>query len=254
VNKKALLISLVTAIAGVLLAHFYLTRLEQEISGGPKMSVLIAATDLKPGTVLTESLLGVRSMPQAYVGERNISERDARKVVGVRISTRVKANEPILWSDVATLAAPGRDLSTAVQEGKRAIALNGSNVTFDGLLRPGDRVDVLFTRGAGDETSTLMQNVLVLSVGGRIEVDDGPGGIAMRSSRGAVTVSVSSEEGQLLTQAEQQGALTLVLRNPDDIAIVEGLPKTQREDVIPRVEQAARRTEAQPSKEIDHVR
>jgi pilus assembly protein CpaB len=251
VNKKALLISLVTAIAGVLLAHFYLTRLEQEISGGPKMSVLIAATDLKPGTVLTESLLGVRSMPQAYVGERNISERDARKVVGVRISTRVK---PILWSDVATLSAPGRDLSTAVQEGKRAIALNGNNVTFDGLLRPGDRVDVLFTRGAGDETSTLLQNVLVLSVGGRIEVDDGPGGIAMRSSRGAVTLSVSSEEGQLLTQAEQQGALTLVLRNPDDIAIVEGLPKTQREDVIPRVEQAARRTEAQPSKEIDHVR
>jgi pilus assembly protein CpaB len=193
-------------------------------------------------------------MPQAYVGERNIYERDARKIVGVRISTRVKANEPVLWSDVATLAAPGRDLSTAVQEGKRAISLNGTNISFDGLLRPGDRVDVLFTRGAGDETSTLMQNVLVLSVGGRLEADDSPGMAQMRSSRGSVSLSVTSEEGQLLTQAEQQGALTLVLRNPDDIAIVEGLPKTQRDDIIPRVEQAARHSEAQNKQEIDHVR
>jgi pilus assembly protein CpaB len=232
VNKKALLISWLAAILGVALGHLYLRRLEHELSGGPKIAVLTAAVDLAPGSVLEQTQLGVRPIPQAYVGERNILERDAHQVVGVRLSTSVRASEPILWSDVATLAAPGRDLSSSVQEGKRAIALSGNAVTFDGLLRPGDRVDLLFTRAGGDETSTLLQNLLVLAVGGRLEASDDrtPG----RSLRGSVSLSVSSEEGQLITQAEQQGNLTLVLRNPDDIAIVMGLPKTERADLIPR--------------------
>jgi pilus assembly protein CpaB len=251
-NKKALLSSLILALAGSVLAHAYLRRLEREIGGGPPIAVLTAAVDLQPGSVLLQAQLGVRPIPQAYVGERNILERDAPQVVGVRLSTRVKASDPILWSDVATLAAPGRDLSSSVQEGKRAIALSGKDVTFDGLLRPGDRVDVLFTRAGGDETSTLLQNLLVLAVGGRLEASDERA--AGRSLRGSVSLAVSSEEGQLITQAEQQGALTLVLRNPEDIAIVEGLPRTGRTDLIPRSAVPPSRGEAASAPEIERVR
>src|SRR5688572_32721057 len=43
-------------------------------------------------------------LPQAYVGERNIYARDSKKVVGIRVSTQIKANEPLLWSDLATLS------------------------------------------------------------------------------------------------------------------------------------------------------
>jgi pilus assembly protein CpaB len=251
VNKKALVISLVLALGGVALAHVYLRRLEQEVSGGPLVPVLTAAVDLKPGSMLQQPKLVVRPIPQAYVGERNILERDAAQVVGVRLSAGVQAGEPILWSDVATLAAPGRDLSSSVQEGKRALALSGNDVTFDGLLRPGDRVDVLFTRASGDETSTLLQNLLVLAVGGRVDASDER--VSGRSLRGSVSLAVSSEQGQLLTQAEQQGRLTLVLRNPDDIAIVEGLPKTERGDLIPRLS-APPREPSNEHAEIDRVR
>lgn len=229
-QRKALLLSLVTALAGVVLAHLYLRRLEEEVAGGPPVSVLVATRDLKPGSVLSDAVLAIRPIPRAYVGQRNVLASDLQQVLGVRVSTLVTANEPLLWSDVATLIAPGRDLSSAVQEGRRALSLSGNNLTFDGLLRPGDRVDVLFTRAGGEATTTLLQNLLVLAVGGRLFAEDGAR--TTRTTRESVTVGVSSEQGLLLVQAEQQGSLALVLRNPDDIAIIDALPEARRRDVV----------------------
>ena len=133
-NKKALLVAVIIALVGAALGHLYLTRLEAEATGGRRVPVLIAAKDLKPGMVLTEGVLGIRPIPQAYVGRRNISAQDAKKVVGIRVSSQIEANEPVLWSDIATLSQPGRDLSSAVQDGKRALSISQTN-TFDGLLR-----------------------------------------------------------------------------------------------------------------------
>jgi len=259
VNKKALLIALITAIAGVGLAQLYLTRLEDEVTGGVRIPVLIAARDLKPGTILRDQVLGVRSIPQAYVGERNIYARDSKKVVGIRVSTLVKANEPVLWSDIATLSQPGRDLSSAIQEGKRAMSLSARASTFDGLLRPGDRVDILFTPTNGTETSTLLQNILVLAVGGEIQQEDTESSTKVIIGRKSITVSVSMEEGQLLTQAERQGSINLVLRNPEDIELLEGLDKATRTDLVEQAIQVQKRGYAgnrpkPPEKVIDHVR
>jgi pilus assembly protein CpaB len=242
VNKKALLIAVVAALAGIALSHLYLTQREAEISGGSRIPVLIAARDLRPGTVLHDAVLGVRSIPQAYVGERNISARDSKKVVGIRVSTYVKANEPVLWSDIASLSQPGHNLSASVQDGKRALALSSSASTFSGLLRPGDRVDILFTPGTGNETSTLLQNILVLAVGSEMEQLENTSRLSRSlSRRKAVTVSVTMEESQLLTQAERQGHLKLVLRNPEDIELMEGVGKTSKTDIVEQARAAQKR-------------
>lgn len=250
-NKKALVVAVIIAIVGAALGHLYLSRLEAEATGGRRVAVLIAAKDLKPGQVLTEGVLGIRPIPQAYVGRRNINAQDAKKVVGIRVSTQIEANEPVLWSDIATLAQPGRDLSSAVQDGKRALSITQAN-TFDGLLRPGDRIDILFTPNSGEETSMLLQNILLLSVGGQLSQDEG-----LRQSSHSVSVSVSVEEGQLITQAERQGTLRLVLRNPEDVELLEGVAKASRGDIIQQAAEVQRRAiaPAKPAtKEIDHVR
>ena len=146
-------------------------------------------------------------------------------------------------------------------------ALDGRRTSFDGLIRPGDRVDLLFSaaadRGGAGETVTLLQNLLVMSVGGDLEAapegqtEDGKRHAAFRFLRGgAVTVSATVEQAQVITQAQLRGKLTLTLRNPDDVTIVEGLPATAASDLPKSKDQLALRpASATPKKEgIEHVR
>jgi pilus assembly protein CpaB len=47
-----------------------------------------------------------------------------------------------------------------------------------------------------------------------------------------VTISVTLEQAEVLALAQEQGRLTLVLRNPDDIAVIENLPETTSADIV----------------------
>jgi Flp pilus assembly protein CpaB len=141
----------------------------------------------------------------------------------------------------------------------RAVAIDSRSADFEGLLRPGDRVDVLFTAEGKDEgsTVTLLQNVLVLSVGGNtVRAEDEGSGRKTIVRGGSVTVSATVEQAQLVTQAQQRGRLTLTLRNSDDITIVEGVPEATGRDL--RVEAAvvdtSRRAARPPRDTIQHVR
>lgn len=260
-NKKALIAAGIAAITGFALLHIYLSRREQEISGGPAVAVLVAARDISPGSTIRNENLGVRSVPRAYLEQRHIRASESEKIIGAMASTGIKANETVLWTDLAAAQAFGRSLSGLVQEGMRALTISTSSGAFSGLIRPGDRVDVLFTAGArlGGEgaelTSTILQNLLVLAVGSDIGGNDE--NARSSGSGNQVTLGTTAEQAQLLTQASQQGSLNLTLRNPNDIILLQALAKTTAADVT----FASRRSEesrvnpiATTSKEIEHVR
>lgn len=227
-KRQAFLLSLGAALAAAGLGHLYLVRLEQEVAGGTKVSVLVASEDVSMGATLSSKAVALRDLPQAYLESRHIRASDAKRVLGVRVTAGIKANEAVLWSDLAELQGPARTLSTLVQKGTRAVSIDGRAADFDGLLRPGDRVDVLFTAATkGDEpssTATLLQNLLVLSVGGNVgRADEAPKGSFARS--GSVTLAASVEQAQIVTQAKERGRLSLTLRNPNDITLVEDVPE-----------------------------
>lgn len=249
-NKPAFIIATVATVIGAAAGHLYMAQVEHEAAGGGKIPVLIATADLKPGSVLTEAQLGVREIPQAYVGGRNINSRDAKRIVGIRLSTQIKANEPILWSDVAALGSDARDLSSSIQDGRRAYSLTGQP-TFDGLLRPGDRVDLMFIQSDGARARILLQDVLVLAIGGQMDGSKG-----MRAGSG-VTISVDTREAQLIATAERAGTLRLILRNPNDVQNVEKVPEVVREDVlgVPKREEkpVAAPAASEKKKEIERV-
>jgi pilus assembly protein CpaB len=196
------------------------------------------------------------------VEERHIPASDVEQIIGANATEAVKANESLLWTDMAVLQAGSRRLSDLVQEGMRAITVRNRTGAFGGLLRPGDRVDLLFTEGGkfGENearaTSTLLQNLLVLAVGSNLggsEQGDRPEGVAT----GRVTLGVTAEQGQLIAQAEHQGQLRLVLRNPDDIVLLEDLPETAAGDVTgisDRSRWSLRQRVAGTTREIEHVR
>src|SRR5690606_17218758 len=216
----------------------YMERFEQEASGGPPQQILVAQRDIPLGTAITQDMLGYRALPQSYVEDRHIPASDAQRILGVRVTSGVRGGESLLWTDLATTSEQRRDLSALVRSGMRAITIRADvSASFGGLLRAGDRVDILLTaeRDQRDHvTIPLLQNLLVLASGRDTGAPVRPG--ERRSTNSGtvnqVTLSVTLEQAAVLALAQEQGRLTLVLRNPDDIAIVENAPETTTADII----------------------
>lgn len=203
--------------------HLYLSSYEAELRGGDLVGVLSLAADAAPGTRLTEDMLDVREIPERYLDERHIAERDLGKVEGTMIRSRVSAGDALLWSDLG-LSEGVAALSELVPVGRRAVRLLGSDVSFGGLLRAGDRVDVLLTEspdafggGPSVRTTTLLEAVIVLAVGDEIVTPHAS--TQGESSGGAVTLSVWPAEAEKLESHRARGVLRLSLRHPEDLTL-----------------------------------
>jgi Flp pilus assembly protein CpaB len=203
--------------------HLYLRRFEDEIAGGERRSVVMATRDLELGEVLTHGALDVKDIPESYLEERHILGQDLERALGARVTSAVAGGGAVLWTDLDAMQ-DGHTLSGLVRVGMRAFTLPERDLSFDGLLRPGDRVDVVFTPGTlGGEASVLVANVLVLTVGGNL----GQGDLDPKRDGGHVTLSVSPEQANLLAQREGLGRMRLSLRNPED-ALVAAPAREQR--------------------------
>ncbi len=240
-NSKPFVAALLLAAGGVALLWVYKQRYEAEMSGGPKIPVLVATGDIGLGERIRPEHLGVRGIPVSYLDERAVRAAAAEKVVGLRVRSRIKANESILWSDLSAAGRDSRDLAGMVQPGMRAVSVPATVASaFHGLLRPGDRVDLLLTTerpGSKDRvTFSLLQNVLVLAVGDDLGATERA--LEGFESQTTVSVGVSAEQAQMLAFALDRGPLTLSLRNPEDIEKLDGLPETDADDILRPVARA----------------
>lgn len=228
--RTALVASVFITLAGAALFILYKKRFEQGTSGGDEVAVLMAVEDIPLGAVVTEKMLGVRTIRQAHVESRHVRVSDMARVLGTRVSMELKANESLLWSDLAAQTGDRRDLSALVKSGTRAITIQTeATSTFGGLLRPGDHVDVFLTAAADPSrraraTVPLLQNALVLAVGGDTGDADAAHAPSVADTR--VTLGVGLSQAQALALAQDRGRLTLALRNPDDTAILPDLRVT----------------------------
>jgi Flp pilus assembly protein CpaB len=222
-NRTALLISAATTLAGIVALRLYMQRFEAATAGGPATRVLVLVEDIAAGTPLRREMLGTRELAPVCLESRHVLARDIDQVLDARVGIPARANEALLWTDLGSMREPARQLSKLVPEGMRALTLGSSSSVFDSLIAPGDRVDVLVIPHDGrsephDLASMAAENLLVLAVGNDL------GGLgherdAKAASRGQVTVSVTPEQGARLAETERRGALRLVLRNADDIAV-----------------------------------
>jgi pilus assembly protein CpaB len=255
VTRKAIIAAAICGVAGLVMLLLYMQRFEDEASGGEQVQVLLATRNIPLGAAITRDMLGGHPIPRRYVEDRHIPLSEAERIIGVRVTSGVRGNESILWTDLATTSDQGRDLSALVRSGMRAITIRGDvSASFGGLLRPGDRVDVLLTAERREQsdhvTIPLLQNVLVLASGRDTGGPARPG--EPRGYAGAnvnqVTLSVTLEQASVIALAQEQGRLTLVLRNPDDNQIRVNAPDTTTADIIER-ERRANLQRRQPTPE-----
>lgn len=226
--KLAIIGALILTLVGTGLLHVYMQRFETEKSGGSPVAVVVVAQSLKRGATVAESSITVREIPAAYVDSRAVRASEKKKIVGVRVLNAVQAGQTLTWTDVAA-AGERRLLSSLVQPGFRAFNMKtrADAATFE-LIEPGDRVDLISTlTGAGGQrtSSLLLQNVLVLAVGTNTGDE---ASVAAPSREGAskkeqvLTLSLKPESAQLLALAMDKGTVSVAVRNPDDVRVIDG--------------------------------
>ena len=230
-HRRAFFIAVLMAAAGAVLLVLYLRRYEQEASGGVRISVVVAVKPIDRGKPLTDDMLTVRDVPQAYVEDRMIKASEKAKVLGLRLATPVQTDETLMWTDLVIASDEQRDLSSLVQPGNRAVtvrlAADDSSVS---LIRPGDYVDVLgvLPQGGNDSRTAvvLLQRVLVLAMGLETSNDARITDPQTRQTIRAplLTLSVNLQEAQLLALGAEKGRLSVALRNPDDQRVADRVP------------------------------
>jgi pilus assembly protein CpaB len=227
---RPLLFGVIVALLGVILQIAYMRRFEEQASGGAKIDLLVAAQPINRGTPITDDMLGVRSVPQAYVDDRSIRAADKEKILNLRAASTVPVLQTLAWTDLIASTDDQRDLSSLVQPGNRAVPIR---VHFDELLqliRPGDFVDLLSVDLEGRQASVLLQRVLVLAAG--LETAIARENDKQRLRANLLTVSVSLQEAQLLSLAQTVGRVTAIVRNTDDPRVVEAPPDVSRDQLM----------------------
>ena len=131
--------------------------------------------------------------------------------------------EPVLDGRLAAKGS-GLGLAPTIPVGMRAVTVRVNDIaSVAGFVLPGMRVDVLVTGHPPtadlDMTTTVLQNMLILSAGTTMQPD--ARGQAIQAP--SVTMLATPEQAELLTLAGNDGKIQLVLRNSSD----QGMEKTE---------------------------
>lgn len=221
---RNLLILAVAALFGLgaaWLAARYLEERASEIEQrqhGQMGRAVVAKTDLAVGTPLSHELVAVREVPIEWLHSSAITPEQFERAAGSVLALPARGGEPLVWSQLEERQPAA--LSAQLAPGRRATTIPVDETSsLSGLLRPGDRIDLLATvqRDNHHLTLPLLQGVRVLATGSRTRSDeDSVLGDGLGNSFGTVTLDLSEEEATRLVAARALVRLTAVLRHPQD--------------------------------------
>lgn len=178
--------------------------------------IIIPARDLQIGTIIKDADLSsgewVGPLPKGALVSKDV-------VVGRGVVSQLYRGEPIVDSRLAPVGSGG-GLAATIKPGMRACAIRVDDVVgVAGFVLPGMRVDVLVSGNGpgvpandGPKVKTLLQNIEVLSAGTNIQKDNDGKPVSVQ----VVNLLVTPEQAELLSLANNQTKLQLVLRNPLD--------------------------------------
>jgi pilus assembly protein CpaB len=225
-GKTPLIVAAVLGIVAFLVSWSAIKKREADVRKGWNLvPVVVAAVDISEGTVVSMEMISQRSIPEQFVTSSVVKPDSASYIVNQKVLVPLQAGDPLLWSQFETTKAAER-LSSKVQKKARAITIEAKSTTaVGGWVRPNDHVDIIGTfkdPQTGEQVAvTLLQNVIVLATGkitGTTNINLVPEG---QRDYNNVSLLVIPEEAEILVLSQELGALTMSLRNEEDIDVLE---------------------------------
>ncbi|WP_243974563.1 Flp pilus assembly protein CpaB [Vibrio natriegens] len=203
-----LLLSIAFGLGAVMIAKQWLDSQTQptvELEEVERHPVLVAAMEIEPGVIIEEKHLTTKLMEVDWIDETTLTEPS--QAVGKVVANSIYEGELINPNRIAILGE-GVTLAAMIPEDKRALTIRVNDVIgVAGFLLPGNKVDVLNTKGNG--TSTVLKNIKVLAVDQTARTKDNKPVIVR-----AVTLEVTPKEAEKLLTENSKGQIQLALRNP----------------------------------------
>lgn len=247
--------------AGIATRGMLVANRDVPVASAPAtVAVLVVTEDLVIGQTVSERNLTWQQWPKSNLNPNYIThdgKPDARKsLAGATVRQPLFGGEPVtsgklLKRDNASV------LAVVLEEGMRAVTIKVDEAQgLAGLVRPGDRVDVILTHkvsastlaaksGERSVSEAVARNARVLAVGQEVKVEEDADG--KRRPIKSVTVEVDERQAEAVTLGRSLGALSLSLRSlfADENAADEAprvKPWTSDEDISNLLRQERRQT------------
>lgn len=203
--------------------------IQQAMQGGqstsaPKVKVLVARAEIQPGVELTDELVGFEEKSVEASGDDPVTSYEQYEERSLMY--------PVLAGDIIRQSKLGKKgeftRSRQIPAGKRVVAISVNDTqTISGMLRPGDRVDVLVNyqvpnmRGRPtSKSATLLKYVEVFSTDARTITDAASKQQEVKTK--VVALLLEPIQTNILMLAQSKGSLNLSWRHPDDDEDVQG--------------------------------
>jgi len=224
-KPKSLMLFVVAAGCGLVAmvgAQQWLARNQEHKAD--QVKVLVARTQIDPGIRLTPDMVVFRDFPKQNVPEGAVLKEE--QYTERALKSRAYPGQPIL---VAQLGEKGQfGTSLEIPEGMRLATLKvDPTMIHSGIMKPGDRVDVVLTytvqrRGSQPDTRTrtILQYIQVYAMGNHTMRSEPSEKEAPAKDVKGVSLLVTPVQAELLKYAENKGTLHLTLRSILDKAPV----------------------------------
>jgi pilus assembly protein CpaB len=238
-RKITLLLSVLLSLLSTLLIWQKIRKEELKDQENRKTArIVVAGKNIHKGDILNAETLQVLEFSEKGYFPRMLKESDYPSIEGAMSKHSIKRGNPLNWDDIENPLELSR-YSFSIDRGKRALSIHADeNLTFSGLLRPGDHVDIYLTQpsenDAGNKTILLLENVQVSAIDANFTEIEKENNEEFSPSTVTLIVNRIQAASLLNTILDTSKKLGFVLRNPDDKAIM--MRKGRKKPVAHRIE------------------
>ena len=237
-----LAVAIVCGLIAAGLTVFYMEQIESKYrlaAQPPKLEtqrVVMVRKNMLKGEKLREADIGALAIPVKYLPSNAVLAKDYKKVINRTLMLPVEGGRPVTWD---LLTGVNTDtFSDVIKQGRRAKSIKIKKIdSFDGLLRPGDIIDIMGTfamvdlgmpissssKGSTDIVMPVLERVEVLEAarvdinGTRYEVKankNSADGVNLDFT--LITLNLTPRQVARVEMANITGQISAVLRNALD--------------------------------------